>query len=375
MKKRLVSLDILRIVAMFMIVLLHVQSKTGWLNYYSIREGNWYMRWIIESLSICAVNIYVLISGFLLADSKFAPSRIITLLLRTLFWSLIIFFVYCLFGGEIDVYVVLGTVFPFSYSSYWFLTTYIGMIVFAPVLIFFFKRTGKHSHLVFCIILVLLCSILPTILPLSKGISGISGTGVLWFLTLFSISSYIKFYFNVEKIQKRRWVLLVVYFSLVSLKVILYYLFSYSEIEFHALGSLSTYFFNYSSFVVFGEALCLFLFAISFTKSSNTKATFILSKVSFATFGVYLIHENPLIRQPLWWYVKTIFDGSNTTFAYVGAVLLIGLAIFAVTTILELIRYCLFDKLEFFLSTKISDFFSHILNKLTNKIEGVKDEN
>ena len=173
MKKRIVSLDFLRIAAMFMVVLLHVQGKTGWLTFYEINQGNWYLRWSIQSFAISAVNIYVLISGFLLADAKFSLSKVLTLILRALFWSMLIFLIYCLMGGAIDPFVVLGAVFPFSYESYWFLTVYVGMYAIAPVFIYFFKNAGKTKHLLFTIVLLVLCSVLPTILPLSSGISGI----------------------------------------------------------------------------------------------------------------------------------------------------------------------------------------------------------
>lgn len=69
MKKRFMSLDFLRIVAMLMVVILHLLSKGCALDSlsYSIRTVSWFL----EAFCIGAVNIYVLISGYFLYESEF----------------------------------------------------------------------------------------------------------------------------------------------------------------------------------------------------------------------------------------------------------------------------------------------------------------
>ena len=66
--KRNVSLDLLRIIAMIMIVTLHVLGKG---NGFAITDPVIRMfSWTLESLCIVSVNLYVLISGYFLLDSN-----------------------------------------------------------------------------------------------------------------------------------------------------------------------------------------------------------------------------------------------------------------------------------------------------------------
>ena len=62
--KRLANIELLRIIAMLMVVMLHYLGKGELLPTVSLRmDVTGYVAWILESLSIVAVNVYVLISG------------------------------------------------------------------------------------------------------------------------------------------------------------------------------------------------------------------------------------------------------------------------------------------------------------------------
>ena len=78
--KRMANIELLRILAMLMVVSLHYLAKgkllpemTGTLS------GQGYLAWFLEALSICAVDVYVLISGYFLVETGFRCSRLIRL--------------------------------------------------------------------------------------------------------------------------------------------------------------------------------------------------------------------------------------------------------------------------------------------------------
>ena len=71
-KKRMANIELLRILAMMMVVSLHFLAKgellpslTGPLN------GQGYLAWFLESFSIMAVDVYVLISGYFLVETGY----------------------------------------------------------------------------------------------------------------------------------------------------------------------------------------------------------------------------------------------------------------------------------------------------------------
>ena len=72
--KRLANVELLRVVAMLMVVMLHYLGKGELLPVKNLHMNlTGYLAWILESLSIVAVNVYVLISGYFLVESEFKP--------------------------------------------------------------------------------------------------------------------------------------------------------------------------------------------------------------------------------------------------------------------------------------------------------------
>ena len=90
-KKRMANMELLRILAMIMVVMLHYLSKGAVLPNMTDNFGvNGYLAWILETFSIVAVNVYMLISGFFLTESRFKSSRFVELICQILFYSLLI---------------------------------------------------------------------------------------------------------------------------------------------------------------------------------------------------------------------------------------------------------------------------------------------
>ncbi len=89
-KKRNANMELLRMISMLMVVMLHGLGKSGLLVNLSISGGaNATIAWLLESLSLGAVNIFILISGYYLIDSKFKIGRLIELVAELLFYSVL----------------------------------------------------------------------------------------------------------------------------------------------------------------------------------------------------------------------------------------------------------------------------------------------
>ena len=123
--KRQANFELLRIVAMFMIISLHYLVK-GWVATpfpFAVKENPVAVfAWLVEAFCIVAVNCYVLISGYFLVESAWKPERVRSLLAQVLFYSLLIPIALLLAGtvslGDMDLYNWIGFIFPFGTEHY-----------------------------------------------------------------------------------------------------------------------------------------------------------------------------------------------------------------------------------------------------------------
>ena len=137
--KRQANFELLRIVAMLMIISLHYLVKGGVvLSAPFVAKENpvGVLAWLIEAFCIVAVNCYVLISGYFGMESVWKPGRVVSLLCQVLFYSLLIPALFLLFGAasarELGFFSLGKTIFPvplvtdrFGYDFGWFLCLFV----------------------------------------------------------------------------------------------------------------------------------------------------------------------------------------------------------------------------------------------------------
>ena len=88
-RTRQANMELLRIVAMLMVVVLHYLIKGGATP--SLVEDTGIINlitWYLSALCIAAVNVYVLISGYFLLEAKWKVSRLISLWFQMMFYSI-----------------------------------------------------------------------------------------------------------------------------------------------------------------------------------------------------------------------------------------------------------------------------------------------
>ena len=136
-KQRMANMELLRIIAMAMVIMLHYLSKGNLLPGMAGEiETNGYVAWVMETFSIVAVNVYMLISGYFLVGGRFKCSRLVQLLCQILFYSLLIPVVLVALGilnvQDITIYQLLHYIFPTQMEHYWFITAYVIMYLLSP---------------------------------------------------------------------------------------------------------------------------------------------------------------------------------------------------------------------------------------------------
>ena len=134
-KQRNIQIEIIRILAMFMIVLGHV------FLYGHVAENvqnSMMTREIITAIKVFATpgtDIFVLISGYFLLNSKMSVKRITILWLQILFYSVSLYLFMTVLGT--NTFSCKGLVmafFPIAFNQYWFMRVYFYLVLCAPFL-------------------------------------------------------------------------------------------------------------------------------------------------------------------------------------------------------------------------------------------------
>lgn len=325
---------------MFMIVILHSGSHgrtlsiAEGLNYYSI------VFHFIEALTICSVNVFVLISGFFLCTQDFKLSRILKLLFAVLFYSVGWFIVYVfVFDNPFSIKDFIRALFPVSYTQYWFISTYIGLCLLSPILNHVIKHFTRAQHLGTIILLVAIFSIWPDIFVLSNPM-GVTERGctVAWFIVLYFIAAYIrKWPIN---LKPYRAFLLYTGCAIILLFVwiVLVLLTSTNNFEDEIHGMFTFYYYRYNSFIVLLTSAFLFLLFLNLTVN-NVILKKIIMFVAPLTMGVYLIHDNIHARKYVW---SGLFN-LEPTIAAPLIVLGYALLVFCACIVIDWLRTILFS--------------------------------
>ena len=344
-QEKLLNIELLRIVSMIMIITLHLLIHGQILNNLIVFSVQWYLCWILEGICFIAVNCYILISGYFLCEKGFKAMKLVTLIVQTLFYSIVIY-VILIVNGVVAVTPteLLKAIIPTISGEYWFVTVYIGLYVLSPYLNVLINAITKLQHLFLLITLFLLFSIIPTFAFFSKWLNWGDGNGIVWFTTLYLVAAYVRKYYNNTKYSIKvyiRFYLMVgllvpisKFLIVASTKTILT---KYVEKELLINGS--NIFYTYNSPLV---VIASFLFFAIFL-NINIKGKRISRVISFfspLTLGVYLIHENPHLRKILWEGLQLKNFTEKWYFMFLIIIVVIG--IFCACSIIEYMRKKIF---------------------------------
>lgn len=339
--KRMANIELLRIIAMIMVIMLHYLDKGKVLpSLTQSMDVNGYVAWVLETLSIVAVNVYMLISGFFLAGSNFKAGRLLQLLCQILFYSALIPVVLMALGilppGELTMYKLLQYCLPTQMIHYWFATAYVIMYLFSPVLNLAVKNMKKGQLQAVIILLLVFMSLNKSILPFRLEMDNLGYDGI-WFMCVYLIAAYMRLYGISLFTGSRR--SLCLYLAgcggilAVTMAVRAVY-FKTSRFD-DFIGAA----YHYNHILNLFAAIALF-YAFYHWKPSEGRVAGWIVKVAPYTFGVYLLHEHLELRYrwPQWLHVHG--EGNPVVFILrsLGTVILV----FVIGILVDMVRGLLF---------------------------------
>ena len=300
-KTRQSNMELLRIVAMLMIITLHYLDKGKVLPAFAeMSTVNHYLAWVLEALCFGAVNLYVLISGYFLCTSRFTFKKLFLLWAQVLFYSWVIGAVFLLTGiaGEeaSGIYELIFIAFPVTSGHYWFATVYVLLFAIAPFLNIAMDKISKKQHRACVIVLLVIFSLWNTVLPMTIPLADGEGMDIAWFVCLYVIASYLRKY---PEDLKKKGVIYALGYVLCCIAVFVsgIVLLGIDSVV-GKLGGYATNWYAYNSLPIVLGSVLLFI-AFTKIKIKNVALGKVINFFAGATFGIYLIHEHRYLRY-LW---------------------------------------------------------------------------
>ena len=280
MKEREYTFDVLRVIAMIMVIIIHV-SNVYTRSYNFIDSSSYLVSLIFNTISRVSVPIFFMISGALLLDRKFDfkkyKKRILKILLLIISWDIIyLIWEYFFLGVTYDhLYLLLKE--PFR-AHLWFLYAIIVLYITQPLMKLILDKLSKPWK----ITLLILWLLFSTLSMYNYTISSIF-TPISW-IGFFIIGKYMYEYLLNNKINSKTISIIMILVLILSYgeSVILNYIASLKYNMFYNL------FFAYRTpFILIAT---LIIFKLVYNYAHNKEPNKVIVFGSSISLGIYLIH-------------------------------------------------------------------------------------
>ena len=123
MEKRNYNIDLFRIIAAFLVTVLHVLGQGGILKSTLPGGINYWAAWFLEICAYGAVNCFALISGYVMVNKTIKAKNIIGLWFQILFYSLLFTLLsFAFFPESRSVKTLAAAVMPVLGKQWWYIS-------------------------------------------------------------------------------------------------------------------------------------------------------------------------------------------------------------------------------------------------------------
>lgn len=333
--KRNSTTEVLRIVAMLMIVISHY-SVHGVIDYSKVDNPVNFLFLNMMTLGNIGVHIFILLFGYYSVSHEKIKWRRAFLLWAQVFTYSVLIFAFSFISGQSNLSIgdIFRSIFPTIFSKYWFFTTYIVFFMLTPFVNKLLQNLSQKQYMALLGALLIFWSIIPTF---TKQL--LSGSDFTLFLTLYTLGGYFKLYpQNILNSKKCGFLMTVISsFLLFGSSVIFFMLKKIHPV----FDGRETFFYHKNSVLTIFFALGLLLVAINGKRRYNK----VVNWTATCTFGVYLLHDNDLIRSMIWEKLFRISNFINSPFL-IGHCMLTVIIVFILGIVIESVRKITLEKLE-----------------------------
>ena len=334
-KPRLANMELLRFMAMFMILTLHADYFCfGWPQRRDILTlpEVWGVRILVEHWAIIGVNVFILISGWF--GIRASLKGAVKLLFQVFFIGLLTSGTVLLLNGMPSGGVV--AVWK-SLISFWFVWSYLLLYLFAPALNAFVETAGKQQLKGFLIAFFTFAT-LDVIIRFSNDFQ--KGYSAIFFMGLYILARYIRLHLDYKSLRTRT--LLIVYAACILFPALFTFVSAYG-LPLSVYNFANTYIFFYSFPINVLEAIVLLiLFDRLQLRPSLSRP---INWLAAGAFTVYLVHQNTLVRPLYAQWVKDIDTSLPFGLNFLGVALMLC-AVYLACTLLDQLRVAVWQSGE-----------------------------
>jgi surface polysaccharide O-acyltransferase-like enzyme len=358
-KERYFGLDLLRIVLMFFIILGHLFAHTNIRVEVDVFSAKGLYIWLSQSLTVSAVNCFILITGFFMLEKNVSFSKMLKLWGKVLFYSISIYLIMLIVNRQFVLMDAIHSFFPVVSQQYWFFSNYLLLTLFIPFLNKMINNLSDKELKVLLGIIVFVFYCLPIGAFFFGQFDVSEGMGIIGFVTLYIIGAGIK-RFNLQ-LSKAKCLIalaincLIVFFSKLLFTVL---------VNRFNLSAGTALFYHYNT--IFQLINAVLLFVLFKNLKINNSLGKIIVFLSPMVFSVYLIHEHPLIRKLLWQSDLLNYLINNSFLLFIINTLWITIALFIVCIIIEMIRLYFAKRI---VNTKLGKKIKTKIYKLNESIQ------
>lgn len=297
-KERESSIELLKIIAVFLIVIAHVIQtlntkeaftdlgfSDGFIELTATTDIKTFILIFIRLFGQLGNLIFVVCSSYFLIDSKKDnKKKIIKLWCNTLIISILILGIFLFIGMDISKKTIIKQFFPILFANNWFIAVYIIFIAIIPYLNILINNLDKKQLFRISLVLFLVYYVISFIRP------SFQANQLIYFITIYFMITYFKKYMS-NFWEKKANCIRVLFLGLVSF-ILLVIVTDFLGLKFSFMKNTILYWNKMNNPFLLLIAISLFYLF----KKLKFRSKFI-NTVSSLSLYIYLFHENVLIRQ------------------------------------------------------------------------------
>lgn len=194
------NIELLRIIAMVLIVMHHyvTHGTTNFVYLDPPLSAQNVLALFFGAFGRPAVGIFVLICGYFSIKSEFKLPRFVSLVAQVLSYSVILLLIarFILPGGSaIGRDDILASIFPTSYGTYWFFTSYAVLLLLSPYINQLLLKLTQKQHKSLILLVAVIWCVLPTLIGAS-----FAGSDLAYFVSFYLIAAYFR---RIKKVDRQ----------------------------------------------------------------------------------------------------------------------------------------------------------------------------
>lgn len=368
MKIRQSNFELMRILSMILIIIYHIllhgkvlDNTTGVLHLFFI---------LIMSFTLVHVNSFVLLAGYFNYNKDFSWKKFFKSFNQAWFYQIVIVLLAFFTGLETFSKMDLVNYLSPFYNAYWYVVCYLCLYLLSPFLNRLISNLNQKEHKRLIIILLFLFSFIPFITNQESIVN--RGLTLVNFIMLYFIGAYLKKYsisenFHFKNYSKNK-LQIILFLGFICFGILHFIGFQlgieateYDNSLLIRIGNiLQTSFRTYSAPFVICMSICYFLWFSTLNIKSK-----VINFIASLVFGVYLIHDNNVIRNHLYYWLDINNDILINSYSIIFKIFVSSVIIFVSCIIIEYIRQKLFS------FVKKRKVYIKCRDKVLNYIKGI----